>query len=66
MYTLQQYKIFASNIESILLYGSKIWDMQCTEIVHVAACKMFQMYGDACNNFVLGDIACFPVYLSAC
>ena len=33
------FKIFDSTIESILLYGSEICDMQCTEIVHVATSK---------------------------
>jgi len=38
------FKIFECKIASILLYGSEIWGltyMQCTERVHVAACKRF-------------------------
>jgi len=61
------FKIFDSKIASILLYGSEIWGltyMQCTERVHVAACKEFlNVPKYACNNSVLGDLARFPLYI---
>ena len=61
------FKIFDCKIVSILLYGSEIWVltyMQCTESVHVAACKRFlNVPKYACNNSVLGDLARFPLYL---
>ena len=38
--------------------------MQCTESVHVAACKRFlNVPKYACNNSVLGDLARFPLYI---
>ena len=63
-------KIFDSKIASILLYGPNIWGltyMQCTESVHVVACKRFlNVPKYACNNSVLGDLARFPLYLYSC
>jgi len=50
------FKIFDSKIASILLFDSEIWGltyMQCTESVHVAACKRFlNVPKYACNNSV--------------
>jgi len=64
------FKIFEIKIASILSYGSEIWGLtytQCTEIVHVAACKRFlNVPKYARNNSVLGDLGRPPMYLYSC
>ena len=60
------FKLFDSQIQSIMLYGSEIWGFQryeCLEKLHLLACKRFLNVGQATPNcMVYGECGRYPVF----
>ena len=63
------FKIFDSQIQSILLYASEMWGYKkydCIEKIHLSACKYYLSVGSQTPNaIVYGECGRFPIFINS-